>query len=99
MTWHYSGAHACPRWIAAGFGWVCGGIDDSIQVWKPVVESAWPSLAPVLHLARVLASRRVSLSIATMARSGFVNFDLESMCAFALSITPQVLVVRGASSV
>ena len=36
-----SGAHACPRWRTAR----CDQLDDSIQVWRPVVESAWCELS------------------------------------------------------
>ena len=32
---------SCPRWRAAK----CDQLDDSIQVWRPVVESAWCELS------------------------------------------------------
>ena len=32
---------SCPRWRAAR----CDQLDDSIQVWRPVVESAWCELS------------------------------------------------------
>ena len=35
----------CPRWRAAR----CDQLDDSIQVWRPVVESAWCELSSSPH--------------------------------------------------
>ena len=38
----------CPRWRTAR----CDQLDDSIQVWMPVVESAWCELSSEAHPRR-----------------------------------------------
>ena len=77
----------CPRWRAAR----CGQLDDSIQVWRPVVESAWWSSPPhprrggglyqgqsalALLLSRVSASLLVALSTWSSPTQTSISFPM-----------------------
>ena len=75
----------CPRWRTAR----CDQLDDSIQVWRPVVESAWCELssspqegwglslsAQALLLTWVSASLLVALSTWSSPTQAAISFTM-----------------------
>ena len=72
----------CPRWRTAR----CDQLDDSIQVWRPVVESAWCELssspqdqaqsAQAHLLTRVSASLLVALSTWSSPTQAAISFPM-----------------------